>query len=151
MRFFSAVMVTFFVTVSAFGAETNDICKAPDTNSDLIEAQNLILEMGGVADNGLKELDIAKYKMAHLCKFIGQMIPNAERALTVNESLEKAKANPQISSNLMAIYALVYTAQNDICTVTKNPYKPVTKDQVEADLKSLTGSFRSIIAISNQK
>jgi len=120
-------------------------------NSDEARAKQILQEINGVASVGLKDVNGYKYKMAGLCKFVGQLIPISEEAEDLSQKLEKEKGvDGMLSVRLMNSRTILYVAQVDICTAHKTfgeapGYDKATEDQ---DADKLEQNLVSLVAIS---
>lgn len=139
MRFVVVGVLGLLVAASAF---------AGNDNNDVARAKKILAQINGVAENGLADAGRYKYKIAGLCKFVGQLIPVSERAEKLSSNLQNS--NPSLSETLMKARAILFVAEVDICTAGHTYGQPQGYDQKteSKDADTLEQNLKDLVQVT---
>jgi hypothetical protein len=123
-------------------------------DKEAIRGRQVLQEIHGVASSGLSGADSYKYKIAGLCKFVGQLIPVSEEAEDLSTKLKDDKgANAVLADGLMKSRIILFVAQVNICTATKTygqlqGFDKTTEDQ---DANTLEQNFVDLVRVTRDQ
>jgi hypothetical protein len=148
MRFVVVGVMGLLLTVSAFA--TMDL--PADKNAD--RGRKILEEMNGVASNGLGQAGVYKYKIAGLCKFVGQLIPLSEEAEALSAKLQVRRVVYQhLAESLMKAREILFVSEVDICTAMKTYGQPQGFDKAteDKDADTVEQNLRDLVNLTTLK